>query len=162
MNDILNAREMIWISSTSLNLKIIRLLEKTLNESVIKLGDQFRIEDFLSQIVEDDRFQNLPSDFPVFAVGLFIKSAAAVGNVQGIVWVRPATVASVGTTADSTDDLARQEIVLLASIQEGFEFAPLQKFLHQIKVFLADNRWHRTFEPDDFRFMGIDNHLARK
>lgn len=69
------------------------------------------------------------------------------------VW--PATVARVGTAADSTDDLARQEIVLLASIQEGFEFTPLQKFLDQVKVFLADDRWHRTFKPDDFRVVFV-------
>ncbi len=69
------------------------------------------------------------------------------------VW--PVTVACVGTAADTTDDLARQEIVLLASIQEGFEFAPLQKFLHQVKDFLADDRWHRTFEPDDFRVVFV-------
>jgi len=27
--------------------------------------------------------------------------------------------------------------------------------LHQVKDFLADDRWHRTFEPDDFRVVFV-------
>ena len=52
MNDILNAKEMIWISSTSLNLKIIRLMEKTLNERSIDINDQVL---FASQLDQDSQ-----------------------------------------------------------------------------------------------------------
>jgi len=52
MNDILNAKEMIWVSSTSLNLKLIRLMEKTLDERSVVSSDQLL---FANQLDSDNQ-----------------------------------------------------------------------------------------------------------
>lgn len=52
MNDILNAKEMIWISSTSLSLKLIRLMEKTLDERSVVSSDQLL---FANQLDSDNQ-----------------------------------------------------------------------------------------------------------